>query len=644
MEGLELDIEPPFLGHLADSSDESAGAPTRQAKDKKRLRAEKRARKEEKRVKKEKKDEKRRKEAVDAMMELSGEGAGERDGKGKGKGKAPATEETAGAEESSSRSKEKKAKKAKEEKETGEEKPAKKDKKRKRTDDEEQHDGEDQPPVDSRSPTPPHPPRRKAPATPITYSRKDRTRASPSVRESSPAAADVRLRESTRKAKAAAPKAKTPTKAKPKSRARAPDPSAPSSPESSAFNPSDNASASASNGASSNGGANPFSKAKRQRLSTGGGRGEPREDSASLRLRFTTPGAMEEWLASQFVNRKVLVDLEKEGVLTFKKGKMSAPETAAIRKAVNNYARVNRMNQDEVTELILLQTQTAASKDASRDLWLSIAAATPGRPICLLQAVVRRMYDPRGHKGHWSAEEDRQLLRAYDLTPGQWKTIASVVDRTESDCRDRYQKELAFKDGQRSGRWSTDEENRLEEIVHRVMKDLQDKKGGRADGESEADEEAKGGDGEEVRVDEKEVPWVVVAREMGTRSTTQCRIKWRDRFGASKSAKVATGVWNGGDSKDRALRVIKRLQALEYRSEKHIDWAVVRDDTLQHVSPKDVRNAYSNLKKRILLHLDQETIAFRELLRQMREYIEERIARKRQQQMSKEMIDDSDEE
>jgi hypothetical protein len=40
-----------------------------------------------------------------------------------------------------------------------------------------------------------------------------------------------------------------------------------------------------------------------------------------------------------------------------------------------------------------------------------VAAHVPGRPVKYVKNHVQREYDPRGHKGSWSKEEDIALLR-----------------------------------------------------------------------------------------------------------------------------------------------------------------------------------------------------------------------------------------
>lgn len=93
------------------------------------------------------------------------------------------------------------------------------------------------------------------------------------------------------------------------------------------------------------------------------------------------------------------------------------------------------------------------------------ASQIPGRPLRYVQKQVQRLYDPRGRKGAWTADEDRELKRyvplhngfqrltvsAHGVHPGEWTKIAAIVDRTEQDCRDRWSKELANSESRHSG-------------------------------------------------------------------------------------------------------------------------------------------------------------------------------------------------
>ncbi|EAL17189.1 hypothetical protein CNBN0180 [Cryptococcus deneoformans B-3501A] len=313
---------------------------------------------------------------------------------------------------------------------------------------------------------------------------------------------------------------------------------------------------------------------------------DTKESDAQLRLRFQDPKAQEEWLASTSIGKTELLRLEKEGILSYKKGKFTEDEKVSIKKALENYQKIHRISSFDLVELVMTKTLQATDKETVREFWKDIAASVPGRPILNVQPFVRRMLDPKAHKGRWTPEEDELLLRAYAQHPREWTKISSIVDRTEVDCRDRYLKELVNRDTRTAGRWTKDEEDKLEEVVNRVAKGLR--------AEQVHGEKRKGLEEGAELVEPSDVPWDIVSKEMGnTRSMTQCRIKYRD---AIWPRKLGLGK---DDHVGRTLKVLTRLKNLNYESEKHISWSQVRE-TLEKYSLKEIRNSYTNLKKSVM--------------------------------------------
>jgi hypothetical protein len=43
------------------------------------------------------------------------------------------------------------------------------------------------------------------------------------------------------------------------------------------------------------------------------------------------------------------------------------------------------------------------------------------------------------------------MRRAYEFHPGMWTKIAAIVDRTEQDCRDRWNKEIVNSEKRNTG-------------------------------------------------------------------------------------------------------------------------------------------------------------------------------------------------
>lgn len=226
------------------------------------------------------------------------------------------------------------------------------------------------------------------------------------------------------------------------------------------------------------------------------------------------------------------------------------------------------MSSFDLVELVMTKTLQATDKETVREFWKDIgmavflkkkilfhfvrhstdcetAASVPGRPILNVQPFVRRMLDPKAHKGRWTSEEDELLLQAYAQHPREWTKISSIVDRTEVDCRDRYLKELVNRDTRTAGRWTKEEEDKLEEVVDRVAKGLRAEQ---VHGEERETPE----EGTEL-VEPSDVPWDIVSKEMGnTRSMTQCRIKYRD---AIWPRKLGLGK---DDHVGRTLKVLTR--------------------------------------------------------------------------------------
>ncbi|TYJ53859.1 hypothetical protein B9479_005478 [Cryptococcus floricola] len=366
---------------------------------------------------------------------------------------------------------------------------------------------------------------------------------------------------------------------------------------------------------------------------------EPKESDAQLRERLKGEGALDQWLATASIGKTELGRLEKAGVISYTKGKFTETEKIAIRKALEKYEKarrlVHRMSQEEIVEMVMLKVQDAPDKEAVREFWRDIASVLPGRPILNIQPFVRRLIDPYAHKGRWTPAEDALLSRAYAQHPREWKKISALVERTEQDCRDRYLKELEGGEGRVSGRWTGEEVERLEKAVRKVVKGLKSMKAELAGAPIQEEEE------EEELVDlmeDVDIPWDLVAKEMGTRSITQCRIKWRDSCSHLASSK---GGLEKGDADVRTLAVIKRLRELDYPSEKHIEWSRVHDaPSLLHLTQKDVRNAFSNLKHR-LVKANKEGGNFAETLAIMQTIVEKKVQRKQRSGALKEFRSDS---
>ncbi|WWC88330.1 uncharacterized protein L201_003240 [Kwoniella dendrophila CBS 6074] len=334
----------------------------------------------------------------------------------------------------------------------------------------------------------------------------------------------------------------------------------------------------------------PEAKIKRprnkQKDSDGGG-----VDDLTLKARLTDQNAVYEYLANNWVSDNEIRRLERVGILQYKKGKLSEDEKIAIRGVLDAYKKTRRLNDDQLVEAVMAGATTFhEGRDAWQSFWLEIAAACPGRPVRYMQKAVQRMYDPNGHKGHFTPEEDAMLIRAYELHPNQWGKIAEIVERTYHDCRDRYTKELQFKETKQSGEWSKEEIKKLTECIAKMNRSL----------------------GRENQFENENIPWNLVVKEMGnTRTVVQCRKKWSDEI----YPKIKWG-WEKGHDRENDFNLILRLELLKYPSEKHINWKEVRDETLEHMTSHQMRQMYYRLKNKVP---DADNLKFSDLVKKLSE-------------------------
>ncbi|WWC96451.1 hypothetical protein V866_003319 [Kwoniella sp. B9012] len=357
------------------------------------------------------------------------------------------------------------------------------------------------------------------------------------------------------------------------------------------------------------------SSSQRSRSNTPRSKSDEKLDDATLKARLKDQKAVEEWLSNNWVSDVELRRLERLDILKFKKGKLTEDEKVAIRKVLDTYKKVNRLDDEKVIDIIMANTTTfPTGRDGWQAFWLELAGACPGRPVRYVMKMVQRMYDPRGHKGHFTPEEDSMLISAYELHPNQWGKIAEIVERTNHDCRDRYMKELQHRHTRNHGEWTEEEEQKLLEAVKKMNR------------QTHRDE-----------MDNENIPWVLVVKEMGgIRTVVQCRKKWTDEIYPKKK-----WGWESGHERENDFKLVRRLELLNYPSEKHINWKEVQDDSLKHMTNHQVRQMFYRMKNKIE---DAEKLTYPELIERLKVICENLGRLSHKKKPSKPEIDTSDEE
>jgi hypothetical protein len=154
------------------------------------------------------------------------------------------------------------------------------------------------------------------------------------------------------------------------------------------------------------------------------------------------------------------------------------------------------------------------------DFWTIVTRSTPDRPMMSVYHHVKRLMQEEARKGPWTPEEDAKLKASYKLHGPSWKKVAADVGtRWDQDCRDRWRVYLRPNETVNKGLWSKDEEDLLRDVVKQVKAEItkyrEDNGGGTLEGEP---------------VGGSDMFWTRVAAKMGTRSKSQCRIKWNDNM------------------------------------------------------------------------------------------------------------------
>ncbi|KAI5292843.1 Pre-mRNA-splicing factor cef1 [Ascosphaera acerosa] len=88
------------------------------------------------------------------------------------------------------------------------------------------------------------------------------------------------------------------------------------------------------------------------------------------------------------------------------------------------------------------ETVKAAVSKYGLNQWARVSSLLNSKTAKQCKARWAEWLDPSIRKTEWSREEDEKLLHLAKLMPTQWRTVASIVGRTATQCLERYQKLL----------------------------------------------------------------------------------------------------------------------------------------------------------------------------------------------------------
>ncbi|KAJ7240321.1 hypothetical protein B0H12DRAFT_1024784 [Mycena haematopus] len=268
-------------------------------------------------------------------------------------------------------------------------------------------------------------------------------------------------------------------------------------------------------------------------------------------------------LANKWMGPSKLAELVASEGLVYKKGKFSAIEAKQVNEAIENYRATRKLSEEDVNSIIF--TSDAKKKDAA--FWSEITNAVSQRPIIAVYHYVRRSRHPMKQQGKWRPDEDAKLIQAVGSLGQQWESVAALVGRMASDCRDRYRNHIVDREKRVAGAWSSVEEDELTRIVVHMQK------------------------GKDL---DNDIFWGKVSEKMGgKRSRQQCRIKWTDSLSKKHKADGHNSRWSQRD----AFILIHKIDSLNVRDDTEINWKTISDPEWNLWSAHVLQRRWLTMKK-----------------------------------------------
>lgn len=251
----------------------------------------------------------------------------------------------------------------------------------------------------------------------------------------------------------------------------------------------------------------------------------------------------------------------------FKAGRWNAVEDHALLERFDDYCAMHSLEGDARLRPLV----ETAKGSPEQDVWRYCAEGFKHRTLRSVMRRAIRLLHPSNHKGEFSEEERALVVQLVAKHGPAWKTIGRIMGRFPPTLAVLWTR-IGGGDATVTGLWSASEEALLLELVVRH-------------GERNP---ATGG--------YTNVPWTVVARELGTRTPGQVLAKWNSGFAERRLGQS----WTAAD--DLALATAVLADGGEARDE--VYWHELLPGRLA----ADCRRRFDQLAKR-LPHHDQMAFA-----------------------------------